>query len=76
MISRSPTDVQPVFDTIAAAALKLCAANSANVFTVDGEWVRLAALGNPQGGDAMRRNYPRPIGRDNAAGRAVLTCRS
>ncbi len=31
VISQSPTDVQPVFDTIAAAALKLCAANTANV---------------------------------------------
>jgi hypothetical protein len=31
-----------VFDTIAAAALKLCNANSANVFTFDGD-VHLAA---------------------------------
>ena len=36
VISESPTDVQPVFDTIAAAALKLCSASSANVFTYDG----------------------------------------
>ncbi len=33
VISRSRTDVQPVFDTIAAAALKLFGASSANVYT-------------------------------------------
>ena len=66
VISRSPTDVQPVFDTIAAAALKLCdAADPANVFTVDGDYpCRRCRLVNPQRGDALRRNYPRPIGRD------------
>ena len=46
VISQSQTDVQPVFDTIAAAALKLCDANSANVFTFDGELIHLAALVN------------------------------
>ena len=44
VISQSPTDVQPVFDTIAAAAMKLCRASSANVFTFDGELIHLAAL--------------------------------
>ena len=34
VISQSPTDVQPVFDTIATAALKLCGACSANVYTL------------------------------------------
>ncbi len=37
VISQSQTDVQPVFDTIAAAALKLCDASAANVFTFDGD---------------------------------------
>ncbi len=75
VISRSPTDVQPVFDTIAAAAQKLCGGNSSNVFTYDGELVRLAAFIHvTKGGvDAMRGSYPRPAGRDNAASRAVLT---
>ena len=41
VISQSPTDVQPVFDTIAAAALKLCHASSAIVFTFDGELIQL-----------------------------------
>ncbi len=36
VISRSRTDVQPVFDAIAANALKLCDASSVNVFTYDG----------------------------------------
>ena len=44
VISRSPTDVQSVFDTIAAAALRLCDAGSANVLTFDGEFVHLAAV--------------------------------
>ena len=76
VISQSPTDVQPVFDTIAAAALKLCAASSVTVFTFDGELIRIAALVNvsPEGADAVRGFYPRPPGRDNAASRAVLTC--
>lgn len=36
VISQSQTDVQPVFETIAAAALKLCSATSGNVLTFDG----------------------------------------
>jgi len=36
VISSSPTDVEPVFDTIAAAAMKLCSASSALVTTFDG----------------------------------------
>ena len=40
VISQSPTDVQPVFDTIAAAALKLCSASSGLVFTFDGELIQ------------------------------------
>src|SRR5207248_8141651 len=40
VISQSPRDVQPVFDTMAAAALKLCAASTANVVTFDRSEVR------------------------------------
>ena len=75
VISRSRTDVQPVFDAIAASALKLCGASSANVFTYDGTLVHLAALVNltPAGADAIRRLWPRPPGREMAATRAILT---
>ena len=76
VISRSPTDVQPVFDTIAAAALKLCRATSALVFTFDGKLIHLAAVANlnADGADAWRQSFPRPPSRDTAATRAVLTC--
>jgi GAF domain-containing protein len=75
VISQSPTDVQPVFDTIAAAALKLCSASSANVFTFDGELIHLVPLAkaNPGYTEALRGMFPRPPGRDTAVGRAVLT---
>ncbi len=76
VISRSPMDVQPVFDTIVAAAMKLCHASSANFFTFDGELIHLAALVNatPEGTEVIRRLWPRPPGRGMAAARAVLTC--
>jgi two-component system, NtrC family, sensor kinase len=75
VISQSQTDAQPVFETIAAAALKLCSASSANVFTFDGELLHLAALAivNPEGANAIRKLFPRPPSRDTAATRAVLT---
>src|SRR5258708_650163 len=76
VISQSQTDVQPVFDTIAAAAMTLCNASSVNVLTFDGELIHLAALVNPspEGADAIRSLWPRPPGRGMAATRAILTC--
>jgi two-component system, NtrC family, sensor kinase len=76
VISRSPTDVQPVFDTIAASALRLCRARSANVFTYDGKLLHAAALAlaDPAALDAFRKAWPRPASNDSAACRAVLTC--
>ena len=78
VISRSQTDVQPVFDTIAAAALRLCDATSANVVTFDGTLVHVAALASAQeqAADAVRTlfaSYPRPPSRDSASTRAILT---
>ena len=75
VISQSPTDVQPVFDTIAAAALKLCSASSALVTTFDGKLVHLAALAKlrPEGTDGIRRAFPRPASRETGATRAILT---
>src|SRR5512134_3312647 len=76
VISQSPTDVQPVFDTIADAALKLCGASAANVFTFDGQLIRLAALVNVNAGygEQLRTFFPRCPGRETAVSRAILTC--
>ena len=42
-ISSSPTDVQPVFDTILANALRLGEAHNGSIFTFDGQRFQLAA---------------------------------
>jgi signal transduction histidine kinase len=69
--------VQPVFDAIANAAIKLCGARTANLFTYDGKLVHLAAFVNvdPTYIEALRRFYPRPLGRETAVLRAVQTRR-
>jgi hypothetical protein len=76
VISQSPTNVQPVLDTIVAAAKKLCSAGSANAFTFDGELIHLAAFVNVDSEyiESLRRYYPRPPGRDSAVLRSILTC--
>ena len=76
VLSRSPTDAQPVFDAIAAAALKLCGANSANVFTFDGALLHLVAIAGTslEGMEAVRHHWPRPLDRGTAASR--LCCRA
>ncbi|HTL76418.1 MAG TPA: GAF domain-containing protein [Casimicrobiaceae bacterium] len=75
VISSSPTDVQPVFDTIASAALRLCEASSGLVFTFDGELLHLAASANldAKGAAYWAQSFPRPPSRDTATTRAVLT---
>jgi signal transduction histidine kinase len=70
VISSSPTDVQPVFDAVAASAARLCDAMDAAIFRVDGDALRLVAHhgGIPaiSVGDAM------PGGRGTVTGRAVV----
>jgi len=77
VISSSPTDVRPVFDTIVQNARRLCGADSAAVLTYDGELIQIESLDNadPERADALRRAYPMPADRGHASGRAVLTGR-
>ena len=76
VISRSQTDVQPVFDTIVRAAQELCDATSANCFTFDGELIHLKAVvgANPEYVESLRQFFPRPPSRDTGITRAILTC--
>jgi GAF domain-containing protein/DNA-binding response OmpR family regulator len=76
VISSSPTDVQPVFETIAANALRLCDATFSLVGRFDGELIHLAALhnmSNPEGAAALREIFPMPPGRGGSVARAVLS---
>jgi two-component system, NtrC family, sensor kinase len=76
VISKSPTKVQPVFDIIAANALRLCGATWSAVLQFDGEWIDLAAVHNLsefQGAEALRRSFPRKPSRTGATDRAVST---
>jgi GAF domain-containing protein len=74
IISSSPTDVQPVFDTIARSAARLCKAQFCYVFRFDGMLIHFAAQYGlaPKGVEAIRRVYPIVPGRASAAARSIL----
>ena len=74
VISSSPTDVQPVFDTIVKNAARLCEGSGCSVVRFDGEMVHLAAQHNvsAEAHDAMRRRFPHHPTRESAMERAVL----
>jgi two-component system NtrC family sensor kinase len=77
VISGSPTDIQPVFDTIAQNARRLCAADVGAALLYDGAMIRLVSLddASPEGSDTLRRAYPMPANTGHANGRAILTGR-
>jgi GAF domain-containing protein len=62
VISRSQTDVQAVFDTIAANALRLCDGRFSTVFRFDGALIHIAAFRNltAEGTAAFHSAYPCP----------------
>jgi GAF domain-containing protein len=70
-------DVQPVFDAIAEQAARLCQAEFCHVFRYDGELVHLVAYHRlePEGIEAVKRQFPAAASRASAAGRAVLSGR-
>ena len=61
-ISRSPTEVQPVFDAIARSATELCGATSGGVDRFDGELIHLASHYN-WSPEALRGDGPDLSGR-------------
>jgi len=75
VISSSPTDTQPVFETIAATALRFCNAKLCTVFRFDGKLIHLVALHqvSTEGAAAYRDAYPAPPGRAGGTHRAILT---
>jgi signal transduction histidine kinase len=75
IISTFQTDVQPVFDAIAAKALGLCRATTGWVYRFDGELIHIAAANSlrPEAVEVVRRSYPMPPSRGGGTARAILT---
>ena len=73
VISISPHDIQPVFDTIAETAARICQGQFAFVARFDNELLHFGACHGltPEGLEAFRRVLSRPASDDTAAGRAI-----
>jgi two-component system, NtrC family, sensor kinase len=74
VISSSPTDVQPVFDTIVASAARLCDADFSAVARFEEGLLHLVAVNNmsPAETAAYHTVFPRAPGRHFAVGRAFV----
>src|SRR5262245_2059491 len=74
IISRTQTDMRPVFDAILESAVQLCGADAGGICKVENEnlvvtnWRPEA----PEVALAFRKNYPRPIDTTSLVGRAVV----
>jgi GAF domain-containing protein len=69
VIASSPTDIQPVLDTIAERAARVCNANDASIRLAEGNVLRLAAHHGPI---PFFTAAELPIDRDSVAGRALV----
>src|SRR5262249_25007039 len=74
LISRTPTNVQPVFDAISESTVRLCDAVFGVVWRYDGELLHYAASHNftPNVLDKIVKAYPKRPDRSITAGRAIL----
>jgi len=75
VISRSPTDTQPVFEAIAESTARLCQVEFCHVYRFDGELIHfMASYGHtPHATEAIRQLYPTPPSRRSCAARAILS---
>ena len=69
VISQSPTDVQPVFEAVAKAAVRFCGANDAQIALRDGDTWFVAAHQGPIGSVLDTR---RSLTRETGPGRAMV----
>ena len=74
VISSTPTNVQPVFDSIVQSAQQLCEAEFCLLFQFDGTLLHFVAHHglSPDWLDAARQAYPMAPGRGSAAARSIL----
>jgi signal transduction histidine kinase len=71
VISRSPTDIQPVLDTVAKSAAHLCEAYDTSIFRLDGDRLRRVAHHGPIPAGVIGE-FALPLVRGSFAGRSVL----
>src|SRR5204862_5262984 len=73
VISRSQTDLQPVFDAILTSAVRLLGAYSGALTRVAGDQIELAALTSIDnvGDAALRAIYPEPLHSEEPAAQAM-----
>jgi GAF domain-containing protein len=73
VISRSPSDAQPVFDEIVRHATRLCESKYVNVFRYDGERIHLAAStgGSAKSRGELKKSYPAAPNSSRVVGRVV-----
>jgi hypothetical protein len=75
VISSSPSDAQPVFETMVRNAVSLCGSLFANVFRFDGELLHFVTGHNvgPSYVELLRAKYPMRPDASQVAGRVLLT---
>jgi signal transduction histidine kinase len=75
IVSRSPSDVQPVFDAIARSAAVLCEAELSAIYRYDGESIYPEAntIQSTAQRELFERIYPIRPGRGTPVARAILT---
>jgi GAF domain-containing protein len=76
-ISQSPTDAQPVFETIVRNGVRVCGASACVVFVVAGDQLHLAAtdIDNPGWAAEIHALYPAPIDADLPTTQAIRELR-
>jgi GAF domain-containing protein len=73
VIASSPTEIQPVLDTVIANAVRLIAAEHGHIRQYDGEFLQGVAYCNVEAEEVIAlREMPLRPGRDTAPGRAFL----
>jgi len=77
VISRSPSDIRPVFEAIVARAAQLCEAELSSVFRFEDGRLHLVAVHSlsPEEAAAVHSVFPRPPARNFITGRAFLDSR-
>ena len=73
VISRSPTNLQPVFDAIVQNAARLCDASNASVYQIEANQLRHVA--NHGGVSIVKLGETRPITEQSLSGKAVIVRR-